>query len=282
MKSSTAGLTLIELLIGLLLVGVVMAALATLNLGTSRATRSLQAQNEMLSEEQTTINYMAGKLREAAYVFPNGSSFQLASSGNTLKDPNGSYVWNIGTDPMVAFVIPPRTVEPGRCATESAKTSGDWAQYCYAFYAFYAIKRSDLTADTGANSRTNNPGPDPSNDTDAWVLMEYRGYYTTTVLGYPGSGYSNTLTNIPGATSNGGSSGRLLMDYLPKMDTPPALFVSPASGTQVAGQTTVVMNIAAQQLAGGAGNGGMIRVPNTGYTTLTVYPRNIGKPQLLN
>ena len=152
MRRQTAGLTLIELLIGLALIGVMLAALLSLNLGTSRASAALQVRNDLMPELQVAQNYMAGKLREAVYVFPAGSSFVLATSGNTLKDPTGSYNWNIGTDPMVAFVVPPKTVSAGQCALATSSTA---SQYCYAFYAFYAIKRSDLVAATGSDNRTN-------------------------------------------------------------------------------------------------------------------------------
>ena len=286
MKRPTAGLTLIELLVGLALIGIVLATLLSLTIGTARPSATLQARNDLLPELQTAQNYMAGKLREAVYIFPAGLSFSLAGSGNTLKSPSGSYNWTIGTDPMVAFIVPPRSVVSPTSTTLGGCASGsDNDKYCYAFYAFYAIKRADLVNPTGADSRTNNPGPDASNDANAWVLMEYRGYYTTSVLGYTASGYSTTLTNIPGATTNGGSSGRLLMDYLQPMTGTIPLFTAPSTGPQVAGQTNMKMNLAARQAAPGQ----IVRLPNNllntdpaAFNTLTVYPRNVGKPQLLN
>jgi prepilin-type N-terminal cleavage/methylation domain-containing protein len=280
MKSSPleAGFTLIELLISLAILGLLLAAVVSISIGTTRSASALQARNELQSELQITRNYMASKLSQAAYVFPNGSNVQMSALGNTSVSPSGSQNWRVGTDPIVAFIIPPTVVQPGRCASSIASTA---ANFCYAFYAFYAMKRSDyLAAVVGAND----PGVNAANDATAWVLVEYCAYYSPSATNFasafsptnPLTGFSAAATDIPT-----GNAGRLLMDYLDPGTGLATLFVNtaPPSGglaAQTPGSTTVTMRLAALQNVVGR----LTRLPSSNpatFDSLTVYPRNAGK-----
>jgi prepilin-type N-terminal cleavage/methylation domain-containing protein len=281
-RSRTRGFTLVELLISLALLGILLTAVVSINIGTSQSAAALQVRNDLSPELQITQTYMAGKLGQAAYIFPNGSNVQMSATGFTSQSPSGSQNWRIGTDPIIAFVLPPKTVQTGSCIPSNIANA---TTYCYAFYAFYAIKRSTYvgTATVPGVTGADNPGTNPANDPTAWVLMEYRGYYSDPAS-YPGYSFPYNTTAIPT-----GNRGRLLMDYLAPYSPSPStqLFVTnvnsaqtlPAS--QVAGVATVTMNLVALQVVANQ----TIRIPtssSTAFSTVTVYPRNVGKPQLSN
>ena len=258
------GFTLIELLMSMALLGLVLACVFFVYLSTSRSSAALQSRNQLLEESQTAQNYITGKLGQAAYVFPSGTSFSLGS-GYSTQTPVGGHTWVIGKDPVVAFVLPPRKPVAGAC-----KPGNVGPDICYAFYAFFAMKRGDLTASAAG---VFNPGVDAGNDSAAWVLMEYRASYTA-------AGYTPTVQS--------GGQGRLLMDYLRPTSQTGAdvnfLFrqidgLDPESGQQMAGVTAVTLHLAAQRSVVGQA----VSVPTGDVpATLTVYPRNVGKPPVAN
>jgi len=278
-RAAEQGFTLVELLISLALLGIVLTAVVSINIGTSQSAAALQVRNDLTPELQIAQSYMVGKLGQAAYVFPTGT-IQLSANGKTTLSPSGSQNWRIGTDPIVAFVLPPKIVTPGGCASNALTNP---STYCYAFYAFYAMKRSDYvgTSTTTGITGADNPGKNPANDATAWVLMEYRSYYSNTANSV-NTGFSVATTNIVT-----GNQGRLLMDYLIPYGASPATQLFSQAGAPVgianqqAGVTTVTMNLAASQLVGSQ----TVRVPTssaTAFTSVTVYPRNVGKPMLDN
>ncbi|WP_425145753.1 prepilin-type N-terminal cleavage/methylation domain-containing protein [Deinococcus sp.] len=300
MRRRTHGFTLIELLVALALLTLLLTAALTINVNTSKAAAQLQSRNDLLPELQIAQNYMAGKLKEAAYIFHFGDNVQLTVAGNTTKNPRtGNSNWLVGTDPIVAFVLPPQQVTAGGCWAASSLPAGSArndavSNACYAFYAYYGMKRFDyLAAVTGADDPGKSPDQsddaDPSTGTGAgsWVLVEYRAYYSSSDTNFatnfsPASsltGYDTFPLDIPT-----GGSGRLLMDYLPNYSAPGAttsLFTVPNTNVQTAGVTSVTVNLASQQRAGGK----TIRVPSgltTDFATLTIYPRNVGKTALNN
>lgn len=250
-----AAFTLIELLVGMALVGLILTALLSLNVSTNRSASSLQVRNDLLGETQTAQNYVVGKLRDAAYVFPTGTSLVLGTSGgySTRKPGTSSGSWTVGTDPIIAFVAPPKNPSPGQCA---ASPSGST---CYTFYAYYPVQRSAITGSGGATG-ANNPGADAANDASAWVLMEYRRNYTT-------------LTSLSSALASGisGGTGLMVLDYLRSPVTGETLFSQVDSPS--VGVSSVTVQLATQRLGGQT-----VRVPGAGRYSVTVYPRNVGKP----
>lgn len=278
-RAAEQGFTLVELLISLALLGIVLTAVVSINIGTSQSAAALQVRNDLTPELQIAQSYMAGKLGQAAYVFPVGANIQMTAAANTAVSPSGSSNFKVGTDPVLAFVLPPKivaTTSATKCSAVAATLKSD---YCYMFYAFYAMKRSNyISAVSGADDS----GANPANDSTAWVLMEYRGAYSDLNASYLATGFSQFLTEIPT-----GNRGRLLMDYLvpyPTTSTLPLFSTNVTQtppGSQQAGVATVTMNLAASQLVGSQ----TVRVPTssaTAFTTVTVYPRNVGKPILNN
>lgn len=249
--------TLLELLIGMVLIGLILTALLSLNISTNRSASSLQVRNDLLAETQIAQNYIVGKLRDAAYVFPEGTTLILGISGgySTRKPGTSSGTWIVGTDPIIAFITPPRTPSAGQC---TANPSG---LTCYTFYAYYPVRRSVMTG-SGGGTGANNPGADATNDVSAWVLMEYRRNYAT-------------LTALDASLASGisGGTGLMVLDYL----RPPAIGESlfdQTDSTSV-GVGSVNLRLASQRIGAGSQT---IRAPGTGRYNVTVYPRNVGKP----
>ena len=273
-SSGQDGFTLVELLIALALLSLILTAVVSLNIGTSRAAALLQARNDLLPESQIAQNYMASKLRQATYVFPNGSAFTLNGTSTTTRDPSGSALWTVGSDPVVAFIVPPRMVSTGQClAATAAANTANQDTYCYAFYSFYGTMRNNITSSAGLE----NPGADAANDSTSWVLMEYRSYYAAGNAG----GYTTPAVAVAAIPTGG--VGHLLMDYLkPTTETgTDVLFNCPAATgnvMQVAGTTNVTMNLAAYRSVAGQ----PLNLPSTGRYALTVYPRNLGATQTSN
>ena len=294
-QAQCAGFTLLELLVALGLIGIVMTAVLTLNVRTGSATSALQARTDLTSETQIAQNYMAGKIRSAVYIYPYSSgagvsNFMLANSGYSTFNPNaspnvravfngtGNYNWRYGSgdgnDPFIAFILPPQSTANALTATcASATTEAQKAQRCYSFYAYYAVPRSLVVNGGGSGAATlpngaNRLNADPANDSNVWVLMEYRSYFTA-------SGYSTSLTS--GFTQGG--TGRILLDYVrpTTQSGTDKLFVS-AVGNPATPVTAVTINLAASRQAGGQ----TVNVPNTGRFSLTVYPRSIGSVQMSN
>lgn len=272
MNRKTTALTLVELLISLALLGIVLTAVVSVNIGTARSASLLQARNELLPETQIAQNYMANKLRQAFYVVPNNTVVVLGTTAaDTLRNPRtGTGAWTIGVDPIVAFVLPPKNYVNGAAATNSlcppysapAGTTDD-NDNCFYFYAFYALKRGDMV---NAVSGAGDPGNDTANDPTSWVLMEFRRRFENT---------SYSTSNLP----TGGSGGRLLMDYLlPTTQTGADLLFNVLTTTpQAPGTTSITLRLAsARSVAGQA-----LRLPAATSVPdryiLTVYPRNVGK-----
>ncbi|MFC4452600.1 type II secretion system protein [Deinococcus sonorensis] len=283
------GFTLPELLVGMVLIGIIMTAILTLNVGTGRSTASLQSRTSLLAETQNAQNYMVSRLQTAVYVFRKGDTVSLSSTnGPTTRNPRTSTSnWLVGTDPILAFIVPPKdqNVAAGSCTSDVTT-----AAKCYYFYAYYPVLRSVVVSGT---SGSNDPGADPANN-NAWVLMEFRGRYVPSAIS--GKAYSEVTTDIPAT----GVEGRVLLDYLRPvpLTVPPTptqmLFdqsdtpTTPPT-TEGPGTVSVTVNLAAEQASRG---GGTVRVPpdptnsnsagsGTRYS-VTVYPRNIGTPQLDN
>ncbi|BDP40184.1 prepilin-type N-terminal cleavage/methylation domain-containing protein [Deinococcus aetherius] len=256
--------TLLELLVGMALVGLILTALLSLNLSTNRSASSLQVRNDLLAETQTAQNYVVGKLRDAAYVFPAGTTLVLGTSGGySTRKPGttSSGTWTVGTDPIIAFVLPPRATTPGTCSTSESTTTGP--KFCYTFYAYYPVQRNVMTGSSGATG-ANNPGADATNDASAWVLMEYRRNYAS-------------ITALSSSLASGISSGTGLMvlDYLRPPASGEKLF-DQTDSTSV-GVSSVTLQLATQRLGGQT-----VLVPATGRHSVTVYPRNVGKPVVPN
>ncbi|GHF45817.1 prepilin-type N-terminal cleavage/methylation domain-containing protein [Deinococcus metalli] len=274
MTARTAGFTLIELLVALALGLVILLVASDLLISSSRSASDLQGRNDLLQESQIAQNYMVAQLREAAYVFPEGTTLALGAGATTT--PPGESAWRVGDDtwPVVAVVRPPRRVGTP-CVLPSGVTDPD---ACYQFLAYYPLPRDTWV---GAVSGADDPGPDAANG-GRWVLVEYRSTYPA----------APPLSLLPGGSGGAytpppGGAARLLLDYvqppaLALPGTPPLFTVTNLNGgpwRQTPGDISVTVNLAVSRRIGRQD----VTVPNRGadaagsVTTVGTVPRNLGK-----
>lgn len=269
-RSAQAGFTLLELLVGMAILGVVMMALLNyFTQGTRISTQSssrAESQQEILNAQQL----IAGKLKEAWYVYPSGQAIALTStnapiSRNPITDNQN---WTTGTYPMLAMILPPKN---------SSATCASSSDGCYRFLAYYPVKRSVWVGGT-ASSSWRNPGPDDTNG-DTWILAEYRATMPSTFA--PGTFPPTAVPTVPTT-----GEANILSDYIaPTVATPGfttasntytmfAYTTATWSGTSSSYVNSVTINLATTRKIGGT----TLRLPNaTDEYSITVYPTNLGK-----
>lgn len=277
----TGGLTLIELLIGLSLALIVLTAAFNLFLSSSQAASELQTRNDLRSELQIAQNYLAAQVREAVYVFPQGTTLNLGSGYTTKRPVTGS--WRVGDDsaPVVAFIKPPEDLSVSCPSDENG---------CYKFYAYYPVLRSWWV---GKATGQNNPGQDAQNQ-DRWLLVEFRANFvppsTLTTAEKKAFRPSVAALNLasPYNPPSSGQSGRLLLDYVRPPTLAPAgappLFVQQDAPDpaiiQAPGAVSVSIHLALSRQI----RGKVLQVPGQNAAsppadtvqTITVFPRNLG------
>ena len=261
-KPSQAGLSLLELLIAMAIMGVLMLAFTQLFGGSLQASSSISARNELLSEGQIAQQLVVSKLKQASFIYPTDTTFQMTNTvrtRNTINESRGQF-WRVGNDPIVAMIVPPQgSNNPNltSCPRFNAPTRAqDSTDMCFTFYAYYPIKRSVFIEEVDADSA---PVPDSAND-DAWLLMEYRQNFFDGV-----DRSSNRLASPPGSNAVlnrlGGLSARILVDYVqPPENGDPPLFDLKDDGS-------VELNLQ----MGRSQNGKMLELPPLG---VRAYPRN--------
>lgn len=266
-RKGREGFTLMELLVGMAIMGIVLTALVNYFSQSSRVAVQSSSRAELQQEILNAQQLIIGKLKEAWYIYPAGSVINMTGSELT-KRPSGvatnPNTWTVGTDPIVAMVLPPEV-----------------AGSPYRFLAYYPVKRSVWVAGTTSDS-WRNPGPDDLNG-DTWILAEYRGtlaasfaptaYPPSTPPAVPTSNTPNILSDYvaPTVTTTGFTTAA-------PIDSTYTMF-SLLSATGAATSTTnpvtgVTFNLATTRKTGGT----TLRLPNaTDEYSLTVYPTNLGK-----
>ena len=268
MKKSQ-GFTLIEMLIGMAIFGILMLAFTQIFGGSLKASSQINSRNELVSEGQIAQQLVASRLQSAYYVYPPGTSMQLTSSGFTAKNTvNGAdtYTWRVGTNPFifVAMILPPTVA--GTC------TSG-FTDACFSFYAYYPVLRSVLID----KQKDIAPDADPNN-ASIWILMEYRANLidgvnrSNNLLASPPSDPNGTFMTVTtnSASTNPtvkGQFGQMLIDYVQPLGAAPynAMFTVDSTNK------FVDFNLRLQQNRGGK----TLTAPaSANPLTTRVYPRN--------
>jgi len=221
-KASRLGFTLLEVLISLLILGIISLAFIRIFSTTLDATDRITDRNALLHEAQIAEQVIANRVKLAWYIFPPGTSIYINNGATTHNYLASSNTWVVGTDPILAMVLPPK--KPGH--TEMCDSSH--RKYCFRFYAYYAFKRSDyINAVSPSSAEALYPD---SNNGDTWVIMEFR----------------RTLTNVTDPANitppNGDAvfasvKGRLLVEYIQPEQVSPSysLFtVRPDSSVDIA------------------------------------------------
>lgn len=268
MKQANLGFTLVELLVGMALIGVVMTALFSFFQQGSQVSLQSSNRSELQQEVLNAQQMIAGKLREAWYIYPPGQAVALTvTNAPTARNPvSGNQFWTTGTHPMLAMILPPRV------ATASCLTSIDG---CYRFLAYYPVLRSVWVSGTVSDS-WRNPGDDSAN-ANTWVLAEYRAnfpgtfaptaYPPASLPDVPGNGESNILADyvaptVPASGFTTTSNAYSMFSYVP------------ASSSLAVPVTGVDFRLATTRRSAST----TLRLPSATATyNISVYPTNLGK-----
>ena len=259
---STRGFTLVELLLSLGLLGIITVALLQTFGNTVQASNSVTATNDLLREGQIAQQIVNARLREACYLYPDGTTVTPSTGGATTKNwfaGAGSPSWTVNTHPIVAMLVP----------GDPIPLTGPATQRNYTFFAYFPMPRVNfVTAVTGAN----NPGGDTLNDNSTWVLLEARQAIVAPIATScqavaTGNNAAANMTADASSVSFTGLQGRLLVDYLRPVTTYSDLFS--------VGAGFVDYNLQFQRTTLG---GGTARVGGGGASNLSgrVYSQNLG------
>lgn len=263
-----AGFSLVELLVAMALFGILMTAAVNFFTQTSRTSAQSMSYAEQQQELLNAQQLIVGRLKDAFYIYPAGQSISMSATNDPfVRNPvTGSNVWQIGSSPIVAAILPP--VNAGLDC--SVNIDG-----CYRFTAYYAVQRDTWVSAAGSTA-WRNPGQDAANAA-TWVLAEYRAQMPASF-----SMSVNAATFVfpptPPAVPITGTANLLADRIAPSVVTPGftdagatyTMFAFSA-GTAVNG---VTFNVATAAKVGGT----VIRRPNaTDEYTLAVFPSNLGK-----
>ena len=211
MRKSRA-FTLLEVLVALAILGVLGMVFVRIFISTLDASSNITSRNDLLHEAQIAEQIIASRVRLAWYVYPPGTRIKMNNGWTTKNALQGSSDWVVGTDPIVAMVVPPK--KPYLACSNTNNLPISSPQGCYMFYAYYAFPRSYYVTNATGSERLD---PDARND-NTWVLMELR----SRLYGFsPNVNDNPSCTNTP--IPNGGllGYGRLLVEYVqPETDAP--------------------------------------------------------------
>jgi prepilin-type N-terminal cleavage/methylation domain-containing protein len=190
------GFTLIEVLVALAVLGVVALAY------TQTFTNTLQLSSD--ANGKSTL--------------PSSSGSTEWSTKDTISGANNQQ-WTIGTDPVLAMILP--------------RDSGGQ----YQFLAYYAMTRANYVANAlpplGLDAEA-------ANDNQTWVLMEYRANFTT-------AGLTGTTVIADTSYQNASPTGRLLVDRVQPTTSAPNYTMFAYNATT----NTATLQIAMLQTVGG-------------------------------
>lgn len=234
MKQYKFGFTLVELLVAMAIFAILFTIMSSIAVSMNRSSQVLNSKSQLIQEAQTVQRLVAGRISEAIYVFPAGTTMQLGSgitTQNTARSGAGSS-WTVNTDPFIAMVLPPEapTYNPGsnvpnNCIAATTAGGTSVTDGCYRFYAYYAVKRADLV---NAVKSSANPGglelssvpPKDTNNEGAWVLMQYKSNLFGWNPGYTGPSQGITAAKITELNSlYPGRPGVVLADYIQPQTT---------------------------------------------------------------
>jgi prepilin-type N-terminal cleavage/methylation domain-containing protein len=259
-RREQTGFTLVEVLIGLFILGAIMVAFFRIVGTTTDTSNELTQRNDLIQDAQVAQQIVNARIQEACYVYPNGTVITMGTGYTTKRTiPTGtSDSWTVGTDQIVAMILPPTSVGgSGR------------------FYAYYPILRSYyISSATAASQRPDAEAGNANN----WILMEY---FTTNITNWDPSKTCND--NVTGGTLayNTAASGNFLIDNVQPTD---------ATGNYIQMFTinagppvSVTFNLKMQRAVRGRQNAanatGVVRVPPSPTADpmqVTISPQNSG------
>ena len=168
------GFTLIELLVAAAILLIILGLVTTGIGGGSNAVSAVVTSSELNEDTRVAGQMIADGVARAVYVYPPGARLSLnGPSSYSVKNPRtGSNLWQVGTDPILAYLENPEDIAV-ECLRTVTLADGSTVQVgdetgCLYFVAYYPIKRSLLVQrDAYAHLAD-------SRNADAWILLEYR------------------------------------------------------------------------------------------------------------
>ena len=235
------GFSLIEMLIGLALLGVILTVVTNLTITTMSYSTRVLGDADRLGELNTTSGYIGDNLRRA-----------LAVSTNNPSVNSGPCSWSPGTNvypACIAILVP----EARNIITTAPATNID----TYLILVYRVERRSQLSSDYKTGSSWA--------DTNTYVIMEYRKIQCQVPALCDSSAEITKFTN---ATSISGMTGSVVMDSL-TLDpgTGSTLFV-PLAYTSTSKE--FVLKLRTKRLE----RGNVLYTPKAGEQVLTVLRRN--------
>lgn len=255
------GFTLVEMLVGLVILSILTLAFTQVFGSSLRASSEINARNELVYEGQIAQQLVAARLQSAFHVYTgtgsNPNPMQLTAGGDTTRNTvrNGAgQNWIVGTDPFVAMLLPPK--EKGSCSSSRLNS-------CFTFYAYYTMRRGYFIEKAEKWA----PPEDPNN-ANAWVLMEYVANIVDNVDRITNQVASPPLPGTAFGTNYvGGRSGRMLADFVQPLGVAPYNRIFTVDGTN----RFVDINLRFQQNRVGK----TLTAPGgTAPLTTRVFPRN--------
>ncbi len=224
---STSGFTIIEVLLATIIMATMLLLMGTAFRSSAEGNSIVMNKAELLEDVRSAGQMISDYARNAVFVYPPGTNITLqtsAGAGNfsVVNPRTGTNIWTVGTDNIVAFILPPTQGSVGLpgAATLSCEPVATLAvanvtdpSACLTFVAYYVLNRASIVASAGGSD---NPGPDPINGTTGMVY-EYR-------LQLPLARLSGTLstvgngslppTTIGNGANNYNTSPALVADYI--------------------------------------------------------------------
>ena len=192
--TSEKGVTLLEALVAGSILLVILAIITQGIRGGSRAVTTVIAEAELIEETRVVSQMMTDRFSRALYVYPPGVTLTLGgkSSKTVLNPRTNENVWQVGTDPILAYYEAPETV--GTCAPTNSAA-------CIAFVAFYPVKRETFLSGSRYKAYL-----EDTYNADSWVLVEFRKRLDVATL---------SPRDVPETAFSGrGVYGRMLADYI--------------------------------------------------------------------
>lgn len=269
MRRTMAGFTLLEMLIGLAILGVIMIAFFRIVGSTIDSSNELGQRNDLIQDGQVAQQIITAKIQEACFVYPDGQVINLGS-GYTRQRTVGtgapSSNWTVGTDPILAMLLKPNS----RDATNPTLNR---------FVAYYPVLRSAWTASAAASQ---NPGVDPGNANN-WVLIQLEAAVPAAT--WTGTTCASNAATVAGWITTSAAQGRLLVDNVQPLDSTSTNYASMfTTNTNVVNQPSVTFRLKFQRslrARNSSGTTAVVRYPPTGDpnadpTQVTVSLQNNG------
>lgn len=259
-----AGFTLVELLVGMAITGILLALLGNFLIESARTVAVADVRSEALAEVTLTQQLIASRIRQAWWVAPPNSTMRIPDFRAQNPTGGGGFDWTVAgganttlTSHHILILILPPGSSPHLPALNNQ----------YQLYAFYPVQRAALTAGYAATNPNHpeRPANDPGNP-GTWVLMQYRATVGTDPPTLPAGSVN---VNTAGLTFTNENISTVMEYQRPLTSGLPLMFAHRIVGG--ASQTISVNLQASRNL-----RGQNILHPRAPLS-LTVQPRNLGR-----